>query len=87
MSTPIDAAEILDREFLEMRAKLLQVAATFDRLTRGEGTVDDDPRMQKLRQALEVLLSDQGNRAELIQMIFSRPYQDDWRRQFFAEQQ
>lgn len=87
MSTPIDAAEILDREFLEMRAKLLQVAATFDRLTRGEGVVDDDPRMQKLRQALEVLLSDQGNRAELIQMIFSRPYQDDWRRQFFAEQQ
>jgi len=86
MPTPIDAAEILDREFLEMRAKLLQVAATFDRLTRSEGTVDDDPRMQKLRQALEVLLSDQANRAELIQMIFSRTYQEDWRTQFFAEQ-
>jgi hypothetical protein len=31
----------------------------------------DDARLKKLRQAIQVLLSERGNRAEQVQMIFS----------------
>jgi hypothetical protein len=83
--TPLDAPEILEREFLQARAKLLQVAATLDRLSRAAGSVEDDPRAARLRQAAQVLLSDDANRAEQIQMIFSRPYESDWRGRFFSD--
>lgn len=82
---PLDAPEILEREFLQARAKLLQVAATLDRLSRAEGSVEDDPRAARLRQAAQVLLSDDANRAEQIQMIFSRPYEAEWRGRFFSD--
>ena len=36
---------LLDREFLEIRAKVLEVAACLDRLDRAPGTVEHDPRM------------------------------------------
>ena len=85
MSTPLDAAEILDREFLEVRAKLLQVGATLDRLSRAANPVADDPRLGKIHQALDVLLADSDNRAEQIQLIFSRAYEPDWRSQYFAK--
>ncbi len=82
MATPPDAVEILDREFLEIRAKLLQVGAALDRLNRADGSVADDPRLAKIDQALAVLRSDDANRAEQIQMIFSRVYESDWRTTF-----
>ena len=43
MPIPLDAPEVLQREFLEIRARLLQVAASLDRLGRAEGSVADDP--------------------------------------------
>ena len=82
MPTPMTAPAVLDREFLEIRAKLLELAASFDRMDRGEGTVEGDPRLALFREALEVLLSDLPNRAEEIQIIFSRQYEDDWREKF-----
>ena len=83
MPIPLDAPEVLEREFLEVRAKLLQVAATLDRIDRAEGSVAGDVRVGKIRQALEVLLGPAADRAELIQMIFSRSYDDRWRQVFF----
>ena len=50
----MDSKQILDREFLEIRSKLLTVAASFDRIERAAGDVGDDPRMQLFRKALDI---------------------------------
>jgi hypothetical protein len=82
MPIPMAAPEILNREYLEMRAKLLELAASFDRLDRADGSVADDRRTQLIREALAVLQEDHGDRAEQIQLIFSRQYDDDWQKNF-----
>lgn len=79
MTSEIAAKAVLDAELLGVRAKLLEIAGTLDRLNRAEGTVEDDPGLAKIRQALEVLQSPQPDRAEQIQLIFSLPYNDQWR--------
>lgn len=78
--TPMPAPAVLDREFLEIRAKILELGASFDRLDRGEGSVSGDPRMTRIREALAVLQEKSGDRAEQIQLIFSRQYDDDWQK-------
>ena len=80
MLTPMPAADVLNREFLEIRAKILQVAASFDRLDRGEGTVEEDSRMRLIRMALDILQSETPDRAERIQLLFSRQYDENWRK-------
>ncbi len=82
LATPMAAQAVLDREFLELRAKLLELAASFDRLDRGGGISPDDRRLQLIRLGLKVLLDETGDRAEQIQLIFSRPYDDDWQKEF-----
>ncbi len=82
----MNAAELLDRHYLEVRARLLEIAATLDRIDRGDGTAAEDARMQQIRAGLQILLrspageSDGGNRAEQIQHLFSRPYEAEWRK-------
>jgi hypothetical protein len=80
--TPLPAAQALDAYFLEARAKLLDLAAILDRIGRGaEASVAEaDPRMEKLRRALAVLLNQPAGRAEAVQQIFSLPYDPDWER-------
>ena len=82
MMTPLPAAQALDRYFLEARSKLLDLAAILDRIDRGQGgaEVDNDPRREKIRQALEVLHDRSGGRAERIQQIFSLAYDPVWKR-------
>ena len=75
----MNAADTLNREFLEVRAKILEIAAALDRLDRAEGTVGEDPRLGRIQQGLARLQSDQPDRAEQIQLIFSLPYDRDWR--------
>jgi hypothetical protein len=74
------AAEILDREFLEIRARILKVAASLDRLERAPGNVAEDARVKKLREALAVLLETGADRAEQIQLAMSLPYEEGWRK-------
>src|SRR5688572_14992638 len=86
---------ILNREFFEMRARLLELAASFDRLDRAvqnlsgqngaQPDLADDQRMQRIRAALDVLASPGPDRAEQIQLIFSRAYDDDWQEKFFEQ--
>jgi hypothetical protein len=78
----LNASEVLDREFLEVRAKILELAACFDRLQRAEGSVEDDPRVGRLREAVQLLLESSPDRAEQVQLLFSRTYEDDWRETF-----
>ena len=67
--------QILDRELLGIRAKLIELAATLDRIDRGEGSLADDPRMEKIRRSLQVLLAPSPGRAEQVLSIFSLPYE------------
>jgi hypothetical protein len=77
--TPLPAARALDAYFLEARHKLLDLAAILDRIGRGAGDVWKDARVERMRQAIEVLHDQSGGRAERIQQIFSLEYQPDWR--------
>jgi hypothetical protein len=65
-----DGLNLSDDSFLEMRWRCLSLAADLDRAQR-DRVADSDPRLQKLREALSVLLEDTPNRAERVQMIFS----------------
>ena len=82
MSESMTAQQVLDREFLELRAKVLELAASFDRLERYDGDVSSDPRLAKIYEGLDVLKTGGTDRAEQIQLLFSRAYEDDWQRQF-----
>jgi hypothetical protein len=79
MPSPLDSPELLDREFLEIRARLLHVAASLDRIDRAEGTVAGDARIELIRQALAILSAPDVDRAEKIQLLFSRPYDAHWK--------
>ena len=82
MPAPLSAPEILNREFLELRCKILDLAAAFDRLGRAEGTTEGDARVARLREALSLVLDEPEGRAEQVQMLFSRSYDDGWREAF-----
>ena len=74
------ATEVLDRTFLEMRCKLIEVAAAMDRVDRGEdvAAVAKDPRMRRLNDAIAALGDDGPGRAEKLQRVFSLDYEPDW---------
>jgi hypothetical protein len=74
----MNAKEVFESDFLPLRAKLLDIAAAFDRLDRADGQLDDDPRMTRMREAMAILLEQDGDRAEQIQLVFSRGYDEDW---------
>jgi hypothetical protein len=77
-----DAAEVLDRDFLETRCRILEIAAALDRLDRAKGGGGElpDRRLAQLRQAMEALLEPGPGRAETVQRVFSLDYDPDWRR-------
>jgi hypothetical protein len=76
------SADIFDQEFLPIRAKLLEVAASLDRLDRAGGPLTSESRLKQVRAAIEVLLRAEDDRAEQIQLIFSRPFEEGWREKF-----
>ena len=73
----LDSKQVTDMYYLEVRCKLLEIAAIFDRHDRGgEPVVDStDRRWQRCREAMKVLQQPQGqpNRAEQVALIFSDP--------------
>ena len=79
MPRPLPAPQVLDAEFLQIRAKILELAASLDRLDRGDGEVDDDPRMRLVRGGISILLEEETGRAERMQLLFSQAYEDGWR--------
>lgn len=82
----MNSQQVLDREYLEIRGKILEVAASLDRLERAAGDVAQDPRMKLIQQGLQIALQSndaQGDsRAKQIQLLFSREYADSWRKEF-----
>jgi len=79
--TPLPANSALDSFFLEARAKLLDLAAILDRIGRGggAGAVAEDPRLARIREALDILADESGGRAERVQKLFSLDYEPGWK--------
>lgn len=74
--------QVLDREFLLVRAKILEIAAALDRIDRAEGDLPQTDQRQLLDKGIEELLKDSPDRAEAVQLLFSREYQSAWREDF-----
>ena len=77
----MSAIDILESDFLEMRHRVLDLAAAFDRIGRADGadTVQRDPRMAMLYEAVRMLVEGKPDRSERIQLVFSLPYDEHWR--------
>jgi hypothetical protein len=82
MPIPMSSQMVLDRYFLELRCKVLDVAAGLDRIAQAPGfeRTSGDERLSKLKEAISILLDTSTDRAEHIQMIFSDPYHPEWPR-------
>jgi hypothetical protein len=66
--------ELIDEYFMEHRVQVLDLAAFLDRLDRARAAdAGDDFRLRSVRQALDVLAGDEGDRVQRVQMLFSDP--------------
>ena len=68
LQSPKSALELLDRYYLDMRCNLLETAAAMDRLksaSGGEGIITDR-RYQRLLAAIDILTSEEENKAARI---------------------
>jgi len=70
---------VLEAEFLALRAKILEIAAGLDRFDRAGGDWPNDPRRNRLDEGIRLLLADEPDRAEQVQLLFSRAYDASWR--------
>jgi hypothetical protein len=73
---------VLERVYLEVRCKLLEIAACLDRIDRADGgdEAHADPRWRQLQEGVAILKQSDADRAERIQMLFSDPYVAGWQR-------
>lgn len=75
--SPKQGSELVDEYFIENRNRVLEVAAYLDRLDRSGGEeAKRDFRSRALREALDVLCSNDFPRVQKIEMIFSDPTTD-----------
>ncbi|MFM7162224.1 MAG: hypothetical protein ACKO3P_17865 [Planctomycetaceae bacterium] len=74
------AQQLLDRSFLDLRCRLLDLASGLDRIDRAAGaeSARSDPRRAQIEQALRLLLAPGTSRAEQIQLLFSDSYTENW---------
>ena len=81
MPVRLTAARFVDRESLQIRCRLIEIAAALDRIDAGiaSDATGADPRVQRIHEAIHLLADDQADRARRIQMLFSLPYDRDWR--------
>ena len=69
----LTSEQALSRSFLEVRCAIIDIGATLDRIDRGAGSSEDDPRLLQLRDALRMLAepSPEPNRTERLLLHFS----------------
>ena len=71
---PLDVKQVIDRYFLEHRAKVIDLAAFLDRIDRARNAGStEDFRQTQLLQALAVLLDGGGERARRVLEVLSDP--------------
>jgi hypothetical protein len=82
MAEPNTVNKTFEHEFLPIRSKLLEVAAALDRIDRDGNSLAGDRRRTQIQAAIQILLRPEDDRAEQLQLIFSRPYENDWQERF-----
>jgi hypothetical protein len=82
MTAPRASDIVLEQEFLPLRAKILEIAAALDRLDRSAGDSRRDGRRGRIEQGIRLLLEEKPTRAERVQLLFSREYDEGWRKQY-----
>ena len=80
MANNFPPTSALDREYLPIRAKILEIASAMDRIQRS--SEQGDSRWAQLQAGLNLLFADQPERAEQVQLLFSREYDPHWREEF-----
>lgn len=73
------AREVLDQEFLQTRAKILEVAAFFDRLAEAQASDFNQDQLELLQSGCRILDDGELDKAARLQLLFSREYEADWR--------
>jgi len=79
---PISRESVIDRYFIEHRAKVLDVAAFLDRVDRAASSTGEDGvgldefRMRSLRAAIAILLDGRPERARRVLELWSDPSTD-----------
>ena len=76
------AEKVLAEEFHSARSKILDLAATLDRLERATGSVENASQMQLLSQGLKILCDDEFDKARRVQLLMSRQYDPEWRKTY-----
>lgn len=70
---PLSRRKVIDRYFMEHRAKLIDIAAFLDRVDRAEPEALEDFRLVALREAARLLVDGKSDRAKRILELFSDP--------------
>ena len=75
IAPPIPRESVIDRYFLEHRAKVIDIAAFLDRVDRAGPAPDggDDFRLRSLRAAIGLLIDGEGERARRVLDLMSDP--------------
>ncbi len=72
--------QVIDQEFLQVRAKILEIAAFFDRLdSESRLSENAEGRLNLLRNGCQILLDHQEDKAARVQLLFSRAFDPKWR--------
>ena len=79
------AQQIVAEDFMIARAKIVELAATLDRIERATGNVDDSKNMQLLMQGMHILCDDEVEKAKRVQLLMSRQYDPQWQTQMSIE--
>lgn len=72
------AEQVVADEFLIARAKILELAATLDRIERSSGNVEDSKQMNLLAQGMHILCDEEVDKAKRVQLLMSRHYDPQW---------
>jgi hypothetical protein len=73
-SCPLARSKVVERYYLEHRAKLIDIAAFLDRVDRADpGGEDEDFRMAAFREALQVVTGGGPERARRVLELLSDP--------------
>lgn len=65
----LNKKELLDLQFIDARARVIDIAAFLDRLDRHEG--EPDVRLKYFKAALPILLEERPDRAKAVLELFS----------------
>ena len=79
------AQQIVAEDFMIARARIVELAATLDRIERASGDVDDSRNMQLLMQGMNILCDDEFEKAKRVQLLMSRHYDPQWQTQMAIE--